>query len=379
VKQELKMKRNFSCILIFLSAFACGQQDSQHSEPDSVVYTLNKWPDPRNIPVCIMNRSEISDELFFDIKNHVTTDYSNKAGIGLVGWNSCTSADRSARIIRVTFNRVHNWSGYSIRAGGGLSMVGASSYGCGTGCQGGTMRIDVSRDGQYPRSGTWARNFASTQTRATAVHEFGHALGLLHEHERTDAPGCGDYETKVRNNDWNVYVGNFDTNSIMNYCHNSSLSTLSPGDVAGLKYLYPSLGKPNMGTQPVQSPKPAPAPTKEASFGPFGDNERKVLMTIPQSAGQRVNFTVALDVENHLACNLDYVVIEDASGWRSSRYCGRRSWNLSNLKTPVKIIFQSDAMVTSKSVKVSRITGMGQAGDEVREEASPAADADVAE
>jgi hypothetical protein len=379
VKQELKMKRNFSCILIFLGAFACGPQDSQHSEPDSVVSTLNKWPDPRNIPVCIMNRSEISDELFYDIKNHVTTDYSNKVGIGLVGWNNCSSADRSARVIRVTFSRVHNWSGYSIRAGGGLSMVGASSFSCGMGCRGGTMRIDVSQDGQYPRSGSWARNFASTQTRATAVHEFGHALGLLHEHERTDGPGCKDYETKIRNSDWNVYVGRFDSNSIMNYCHNSNLSTLSPGDVAGLRYLYPTLGSPQSGSRPIQYPKPTPAPEKLASFGPFGHNVSKVLMTIPQSAGQRVNFTVAVDVESHSTCDFDHVVVEDATGWRSSQYCGRKTWNLNNLKTPVKIVFNSDAMVSSKSVKVSKIVGIGQAGDEAREEDYPAATAEISE
>jgi hypothetical protein len=338
-----------------------------------------------------MNRSEISDELFNDIKNHVTTDYSSKAGIGLIGWGSCTTRDKSSRIIRVTFSRVHNWSGNQIGAGGGLSMVGASSYSCGTGCLGGTMRIDISRDGRYPSVGSWARNFATTQTRATAVHEFGHALGLLHEHERTDAPGCRDFDDKVRDNDWNAYVGRFDADSIMNYCHNSSLSTLSPGDVAGLKYLYPILGTTSTGPRPTPLPKPAPAPrptpvpTTLTSFGPFGNNEHRVLTTIPTSAGRTVSFSLSVDVESHGSCAYDHVIVEDARGWRSSRYCGRTTWNLNSLVTPVRIIFNSDPAVTSRSVKLGKVIGSGQASfaeeaqDDTWEEESPVATAEEAE
>lgn len=368
------MKRLSSAALILLIASACGPQKTQTSDPDSVVSTRNKWSNPAAIPVCIVNRSEISDELFNDVKAHVTSDYSSKAGIGLIGWENCKARDMNARLIRVTFNRVHNWTGSKISAGGGLSMVGSSSYACGTSCRGGTMRIDVSKNGQYPAAGTWARNFAVTQTRATAVHEFGHALGLLHEHERTDAPGCGDYEDKVRNTDRNVYVGSFDANSIMNYCHNSSLTNLSSGDVAGLKYLYPSLGASNGGSF---TPTPTPSPEKVAVFGPFGHNETKVLMTLPKSEGRLVNFSIAVDVEDHPTCDYDHVLVEDAAGWKSSRFCGRTSWKLSNLLTPVRITFISDPAVVSKSVKVSKVaySGNASANDEPREGASPTATA----
>jgi hypothetical protein len=240
--------RRLGMLFLAIFAHACGQDSNElttSSTTQSVVMdsARSRWSNPSAIPVCIMNRSDVSDEVFTDIKNYVSTEYANKTGLNFVGWETCTSAQGRSKVIRVTFANKHNWSGSGgITAGGGLSMVGMTSTSCGSDCEGGTMRLDISRTGAFPSKGSSYRNFAMTRTRATAIHEFGHAIGLMHEHERSDADDCDRSDGSVVADDSRyTYVTEYDGNSIMNYCHLSSQTTLTKSDVAGVAYLYPAV------------------------------------------------------------------------------------------------------------------------------------------
>lgn len=70
--------------------------------------------------------------------------------------------------------------------------------------------------------------------RGHAVHEFGHAIGIMHEHARPDST-CNDFDGP---NDEFIEYGAYDPDSVMNYCNDADDPELSAGDVATARFLY---------------------------------------------------------------------------------------------------------------------------------------------
>jgi hypothetical protein len=224
--QELLMKQMHALALALAlggSLHACAgdlaleddEEEGVGLNTDPVIAEIGgKWQNRKNIPVCFTggDGGSANERL---TRQLVEQEYA-KVGLCFSGWGRC-SASTPCPAIRISYGPETPEN----RGTAGWSYVGESRWFCNAG------------DWQKPTM--WLRD---DQVDWATVHEFGHAIGLQHEHARTDHNGrCDASQNEQIGEDHDTdYIGAYDDQSVMCYC--SGRSRLSQKDIEGIKILY---------------------------------------------------------------------------------------------------------------------------------------------
>jgi len=185
--------------------------------------SANAWRDPV-IPVCWETTPPAQATERRWVQDAVERSWDANSRIDFTGWEQCPARTRDSTGIRA---RLRNKGG-AVTAGLGNVLSG--------------VRNGVRLTYTFAR---WNRWCAATEAlresclRANAVHEFGHALGFAHEHNRHDTPRTCTARRQGSNGD--EILTPWDPLSIMNYCNADRMresGRLSEGDIESVRLAY---------------------------------------------------------------------------------------------------------------------------------------------
>ncbi|HEY3494991.1 MAG TPA: FG-GAP-like repeat-containing protein [Polyangiaceae bacterium] len=193
-----------------------GTGESVGEENESLYFLSTKLWSPRNVNVCWVSSGSATEKAWVRDVMKGQRSWEHAGNINLVGWGNCASGETGIRI--------------SIGSGAATSYLARTDTGIAE------MTLD------------FASNVSSIYSQCTdptpdlsredciktvALHEFGHALAIAHEHKRPDKPA---WCTDTAGNSGNTTYGTFDLQSIMGYC--ADPADLSGFDRRGFDRMY---------------------------------------------------------------------------------------------------------------------------------------------
>ncbi len=155
------------------------------------------------------------------IEQHVSSQMA-RAGFTLTGWLACEPNSKGMRIAQKKSQKPH------------VKYEQASVEAFGYKLDGVVGGIKLYMDFYY-----------DSVLLNTALHEFGHAIGLQHEHLRPDSQCNQKHERRADLQSMgSLLIGSYDSESIMNYCYVDQADIevktvgLSAGDISTIKTIY---------------------------------------------------------------------------------------------------------------------------------------------
>jgi hypothetical protein len=204
-----------------------GESDVQETTQPLYVLTSQLWQS-QPVPICWINddpSSATENDQRAWVAEEIDKTWSFVSGFSFSGWGHCASASAGVRI------RIE-----SVTQGPHTAALGRENSGLSPG-----LSLDFTFTNwtfTFP-DGSNCRDPGAAEVciRAIAGHEFGHIMGFAHEQNRPDTPALCSAAPQGQNGD--ATFGEWDLNSIMNYCSPDRKSgALTSIDTEGAQRYY---------------------------------------------------------------------------------------------------------------------------------------------